>query len=233
MIISKDKYWKSVRKEEQSKNLFLIYLDEVCLKSDKGHKLKLSEQLANEVVREWSADGKISAIKNSFFTKFCFSATDITKKERKAVFDRLVEYGNCDPICYIASEPTKLHLKQENLYSPLIEWAEKFFSLKLNIGTGLLFIEQPPLNANIIKKYLEELDNFHLTAIHELTKSLGSFFTCIALYKNVVSPELAWDVANVEDNFRIEVWGEVEEEKQKKKVDFDHFKDLTKILQMI
>ncbi len=74
MIISKDKYWKSVRKEEQSKNLFLIYLDEVCLKSDKGHKLKLSEQLANEVVREWSADGKLSAIKNSFFTKFCFSA---------------------------------------------------------------------------------------------------------------------------------------------------------------
>ena len=130
MIISKDKYWKSVRKEEQSKNLFLIYLDEVCLKSDKGHKLKLSEQLANEVVREWSADGKLSAIRNSFFTKFCFSATDITKKERETVFGRLVEYGNCDPICYIASEPTKLHLKQENLYSPLIEWAEKFFSIK-------------------------------------------------------------------------------------------------------
>ncbi len=233
MIISKDKYWKSVRKEEQSKNLFLIYLDEVCLKSDKGHKLKLSEQLANEVVREWSADGKLSAIKNSFFTKFCFSAMDITKKEREAVFGRLVEYGNCDPICYIASEPTKLHLKQENLYSPLIEWAEKFFSIKLNKVTGLLFIEQPLLNANIIKKYLEELDNFHLTAIHELTKSLGSFFTCLALYKNVVSPELAWEVANVEDNFRIEVWGEVEEEKQKKNVDFDHFKDLTKILQMI
>ena len=64
MIISKDKYWKRVRKKEQSKNLFLIYLDEVCLKSDKGHKLKLSELLANEVVREWSADGKLSAIKD-------------------------------------------------------------------------------------------------------------------------------------------------------------------------
>ena len=68
MIISKDKYWKSVRKEELSKKLFLIYLDEVCLKSDKGHKLKLSEQLANEVVREWRADGKLSAIKSSFFS---------------------------------------------------------------------------------------------------------------------------------------------------------------------
>ena len=94
-------------------------------------------------------------------------------------------------------------------------------------------MEQPPLNANIIKKYLEELDNFHLTAIHELTKSLGSLFTSLALYKNIVSPEVAWEVANVEDNFRIEVWGEVEEEKQKKNVDFDHFKDLTKILQLI
>ena len=103
----------------------------------------------------------------------------------------------------------------------------------MNIGTGLLIIEQPLLNSNIIKKYLEELDNFHLTAVHELTKSLGSFFTCLALYKNVISLELAWEVANVEDNFRIEVWGEVEEEKQKKNVDFDHFKDLIKILQMI
>ncbi len=233
MIISKNKYWKRVRKEEHSKNLFFIYLDEVCLKSDKGHKLVLSEHLANEVVREWSADGKLSDIKNSLFTKFCFSAIDITKKEREAVFDRLVEYGSCDPICYIASEPKKLHLKQENLYIPLIDWAEKFFSIKLNIGTGLLFVEQPSLNANMIKKYLEELDNFHLTVLHELTKSLGSLFTCLALYKNVISPELAWEVANVEDNFRIEVWGEVEEEKQKKNVDFDHFKDLTKILQMI
>ncbi len=233
MIISKDKYWKTVRKKEQGKNLFFIYLDEVCLKSDKGHKLVLSEQLANEVVREWSADGKLSAIKNSFFTKFCFSATDITKKERETIFGNLVEYANCDPICYIACEPTKLHLKQKNFYSPLIHWAENFFSIKLNIGTGLLYIEQPPLNANIIKKYLEELDNFHLTAIHELTKSLGSLFTSLALYENAVSSELAWEVANVEDNFRIEVWGEVEEEKQKKNIDFDHFKDLTKILQMI
>ena len=128
MIISKDKYWKNVRKEEQRKNLFLIYLDEVCLKSDKGHKLKLSEQLANEVVREWSVDGKLSAIKNSFFTKFCFSATDITKKQREAIFSLLVEYANCDPICYIACEPTNLHLKQKNLYSPLISKGAKYLN---------------------------------------------------------------------------------------------------------
>ena len=69
MIISKDKYWKSVRKKKQSKNLFLIYLDEECLKSDKGHNLMLTEQLATEIVREWSADGKLSAIKNSLYTK--------------------------------------------------------------------------------------------------------------------------------------------------------------------
>ena len=86
MIISKDKYWKRVRKEKQSENLFHIYLDEICLRSDKGHELKLSEQLANEVVREWSADGKLSTIKNRFFTKFCFSATDITNRITVAIF---------------------------------------------------------------------------------------------------------------------------------------------------
>ena len=233
MIISKEKYWKEIRKELFKGNLFRIYLDETRLQSDRGNDIKISERLADEIVREWSAGGKITAIKNSFFTKFCFSATDTTEKEREVILNRLVEYGNCDPICYIASEPKKLHLKQENLYSPLIDWAEKFFSIKLNRATGILFIEQPLLNSGIIKKYLKECDNFHLTAIHELTKSLGSLFTCLALYKNVVSLELAWEVANVEDNFRIEVWGEVKEEKQKKNVDLDHFKDLAKILQMI
>ena len=36
MIISKEKYWKQVRKEEFKNNLFRIYLDETCLQSDHG-----------------------------------------------------------------------------------------------------------------------------------------------------------------------------------------------------
>ena len=123
--------------------------------------------------------------------------------------------------------------KQKSLYSPLIDWAEKFFSIKLNRGPGLIFIEQPSLNSCKIKEYLDRLDNFHLVAINEITKSLGSLFTCVALYKNAISRELAWEVANVEDNFRIEAWGEVEEETLIKNVNFDHFNNLVKILKMI
>ena len=233
MIIGREKYWKNVRKEKQTDNSFCIYLDEICLKSDKGNNIKLSAQLADEVVREWNADGKIDSIKNSFHTKLCFSVADMTKKERENVLGRLVEYGNCDPICYIADQPTKLHLKQKDLYSPLIDWAEKFFLFKLNKGPGLLLIEQPALNSGKIKKYLSGLDNFHLVAINEITKSLGSLFTCVALYKNAISRELAWEVANVEDNFRIEAWGEVEEETLIKNVNCDHFNNLVKILKMI
>ena len=233
MIISKEKYWKHVRKEEFKNNIFRIYLDETCLQSDQGNDIKISERLADEIVREWSVDGKIDSIKNSFFTKFCFSVADFTEKERVAVLDRLLEYGNCDPICYIASQPTKLHLKQEKLYSPLIEWTEKFFSIKLNKASGLLFIEQPLLNSIKIKNYLEDLDKFHLTALHELTKSLGSLFTALALYNKFVSPESAWETANVEDNFRIEVWGEVEEETLIKNVNLEFFNKLVKIINMI
>ena len=233
MIISKEKYWKNVKKEKQADDLFLIYLDDICLKSDNGNNIKLSAPLADEVVREWKADGKVDAIKNSFYTKLCFSVADMTKKERENVLGRLVEYGNCDPICYLADQPTKLHLKQKSLYTPLIDWAEKFLSIKLNKGSRLLFIEQPPLNSGKIKSYLDELDNFHLAAINEITKSLGSLFTCLALYKNAVNQEFAWEVANVEDNFRIEVWGEVEEETLIKKVNFDHFNSLVNILKMI
>ena len=40
MIIGKEKYWENVRKEKQGNNLFLIYLDEKCLKSDLGNNIK-------------------------------------------------------------------------------------------------------------------------------------------------------------------------------------------------
>ena len=120
MIIGREKYWKNVRKEEQNNNLFLIYLDEICLKSDQGNNIKLPAKLADEVVREWNAEGKIDAIKNSFYTKFCFSVIDMTKKEKEGVVGRLVEYGNCDPICYIADEPKKLHIQQKKLYDCLL-----------------------------------------------------------------------------------------------------------------
>ena len=132
MIIGREKYWKNVKKEKQDDNLFLIFLDEICLKSDQGNNIKLSAPLVDEVVREWKVDGKIDAIKNSFHTKLCFSVADMTKKERENVLGRLVEYGNCDPICYIADQPKRLHLKQKSLYSPLICWAENFLSMKLN-----------------------------------------------------------------------------------------------------
>ncbi len=57
MIIGKEKYWKNVRKEKQGDNLFLIYLDEKCLKSDQINDIRLPAQLADEVVREWNVDG--------------------------------------------------------------------------------------------------------------------------------------------------------------------------------
>ena len=233
MVTGRKRYWKIVRKEQLSDNLFQIYLDEVLLKTDKGNEISMSERLADEMVKEWSSEGKIDTIKNSFFTKFCFSVVDITEKEREAVFGSLAEYGNCDPICYIADQPMKLHLKQKDLYKPLIDWTEKFLSIKLNKASGLSYVEQPSENPGKIKKYLEELNNFHLTAIHEITKSLGSLFTCLAFYNNIISPELSWEVANVEDNFRIEVWGEVDEEMLAKKSNLDHFKCLVKLLQMI
>ena len=233
MIIGREKYWKTVRKKEQGNSIFQIYLDEIRLKSDQGNNIQLPTKLADEVVREWNADGKIDTIKNGFYTKLCFSVIDMTQKDRENVVSRLVAYGNCDPICYIADEPKKLHIKQRKLYDPLIHWAQKFLSIKLNKGPGLMFVEQPSPNSGNIKKFLEELDNFHLTAIHELAKSLGSLFTSLALYNNIVSPELAWEVANVEDNFRMELWGEVEEETLIRTKNYDHFNNVVKILKMI
>ena len=163
----------------------------------------------------------ISAIQ----TNFCIEKLT---SEYDAKPSKPLEYG-----LYLENNWYKLNLKQEKLYNPLIEWAEKCLSIKLNKAPGLLFVEQPILNSIKIKNYVEDLDNFQLTALHELTKCLGSLFTALALYNKFVSPDQAWEIANVEDNFRIEIWGEVEEEMVIKNINLEFFNNIGKILNMI
>ena len=69
--------------------------------------------------------------------------------------------------------------------------------------------------------------------MYELTNLTGSFFIATAVFIGFVKAKDAWNASVIEDNYRIERWGEVEEEvavsKNKKEYFFSFVKLMDKL----
>jgi chaperone required for assembly of F1-ATPase len=214
MILQKKKSWKSVRISRVVNSTYEILLDKVRLKTEREVSIQVPKKLALSVSREWRAHEDITQIKKKFHTSFCFSVFDNTLIHKKKMLQTMLEYADCDLICYLADKPSALVNKQTKNFLPFIKLAESFFSINLNLGKGVLHIKQNSKNQRKIMAYLEKLSVFEITLLYELTNLTGSFFISTALVRGICRPTDAWRASNIEDSYRIKIWGSVEEESQ-------------------
>ncbi len=212
MIIKKVNNWKTVTVSKTKGSAYNVLLDNKYLLSELGNIIELPKRLAVSVAKEWRRNQDVEKIKKEFYTKFCLSVFDHTSPSRLKVLQTILEYADCDLVCYLAENPIELVERQKKLFARYIDWADEFLEIKLRIGTGIKHVKQNRRNEAKIKRYLEKLNNFELTIVYELTSLTGSFFIAAAFFIGVVKAKDAWNASVIEDTYRIELWGEVEEE---------------------
>ena len=212
MIIKKVNNWKTVTISKTRGSSYRVLLDNDHLLTDLGNIIDLPKKLALSVANEWRSNQDVETIKKKFHTKFCFSVFDHTVPLRSKVLQTILEYADCDLVCYLAENPIELVERQKKLFARYIDWADEFLGIKLRTGAGIKHVKQNSKNEVKIKRYLEKLNNFELTIVYELTNLTGSFFIATAVFIGVVKARDAWNASVIEDTYRIELWGEVEEE---------------------
>ena len=231
--MKKAKSWKTVNILTARSATYNVLLDKDKLLSDLGNIIELPEKLAISVANEWRSNQDVEEIKKKFHTKFCFSVFDHTAPSRLKVLQTILEYADCDLVCYLAEKPIELVEKQKKMFASYIDWANEFLGIKLITGRGINYVKQNSTNEFKIKRYLEQLNDFELTIVYELTNLTGSFFIAAAVFSGVVKAKGAWDASIIEDTYRIELWGEVEEEtvisKNKKEYFFSFVKLIDKL----
>jgi chaperone required for assembly of F1-ATPase len=62
-----------------------------------------------------------------------------------------------------------------------------------------------------LREPLEAMDDFELTAFHDLVVLSGSLVLALAVAQGRLSAEEAWRLSRVDEDFQIEEWGEDEE----------------------
>jgi chaperone required for assembly of F1-ATPase len=167
--------------------------------------------LAAAIAEEWHAQGERIDPETMKLTKLANSAIDGVFGREEAVIDDIVAHAASDLICYRADGPQGLAAAQEAHWTPIIDWAGDMLEAPLTPTEGVVHVPQPEASLDRIRKHLEDLDAFSLTALHEMTALTRSALLALAVALGRLTPEEAWKAAHVDEDWQIAQWGEDEE----------------------
>jgi chaperone required for assembly of F1-ATPase len=187
---------------------FVLTLDSRPARTPGKHPLVVpTEALAGELAAEWAAQAERIDPATMPLTRIVNVARDRVAGEMAEVRADIVRYAGSDLICYRASGPDSLVDRQNEIWSPLIDWARNDLGVRLILVEGIVHVPQEPGAMIEIDRAVAPLDTLHLAALHTATTLTGSAIIALALQRGRLSAEEAWAAAHVDEDWQMEHWG--------------------------
>lgn len=170
--------------------------------------------MAQAIAVEWDAQEKLIDPRTMPVTRGANAAIDKIRTQRHEVVTLLAEYGDTDLLCYRAAGPEGLIQRQAAAWDPILGWAADHLGVRLSVGTGVMYFEQHP---EALARMTEELvahDDFALAGVHDLISISGSLVLALGVTKGRITPQEAWALSRLDEDWQISLWGEDEEAAQ-------------------
>jgi chaperone required for assembly of F1-ATPase len=172
--------------------------------------------LAEAIAAEWQGQGETVSPLTLPLTRLVSTAIDRVTPRRAEVVAEIANYATTDLLCYRSAEPPELVERQTRLWQPLLDWAEACYGAALRVTEGITPIPQAPAALAAIERAIAAHEPMRLVALHLATTSCGSIVLGLALLAGRITPEEAFVVAQIEESFEIERWGEDAEQTQRR-----------------
>lgn len=170
-----------------------------------------ARDLAEAIAGEWAVQGDKVDPLSMPLTQLANTALDRIPTTRPAVVDDILSYGDTDLVCYRATDPPELVVRQVRRWGPMLDWAEKRLGVRLETTTGLAALRQPPGYHEALRAAVQPLDDFSLAGMHLATGVSGSVLLALALVEAEADAEAAYEAAMVDDIHQLDRWGEDKE----------------------
>jgi len=205
------RFWTEVTTEAQEAGHGIL-LDGRSLRTPAGQPLVVpTEALAGRIAAEWqSAEDEIDP-RRMPFTRSANSALDTVAAHRDHIVGTLSAYGGSDLICYRAERPAELAARQAEAWDPLLDWAATALSAPLTPIAGLMPHPQPEASLDRLTGEVAALDDFRLTALHDLVTLSGSLVIGLSVVHGARGAEAAWAASRIDEEYQSEQWGRDEE----------------------
>jgi chaperone required for assembly of F1-ATPase len=191
---------------------FTVQLDGKAVRTPlKAPLLVPTKALAEAIAAEWQAvQGKVDPSVMPF-TRTANSAIDKVAPQHAEVADMLAAYGGSDLLCYRATGPEELILRQAQGWDPLLDWSAAALDAPLAATTGVMHIPQDRASLAALSDAVHALSPVQLAAFHDLVALSGSLVLAFAVTRGRLPAAEAWTLSRIDENWQIELWGEDEE----------------------
>jgi chaperone required for assembly of F1-ATPase len=211
-----------------------VVLDSRPVKTPSRASLVLPTQaLAEAVAAEWEAQGPRIDPATMPMTRLANTAIDRAAPRRNEVVDQLLAYGETDLLCYRAEWPEKLTILQAQAWDPVLDWLRVEVGADLRVVAGVIPTPQSDEALAALDKAVRSLDEFTLTAMHEMTSLTVSLVLSLAVVRAHMSAEDAWRAAHVDEDWQIGQWGEDASARQRREAQWDDMTAAARFLALL
>lgn len=164
--------------------------------------------LAQAVAEEWRAQGETVDPASMPFTGLANAAIDHIVPNRAQFAAGIARYGESDLLCYRAHSPEMLVARQAAAWDPLLDWARARYDVAFVVTQGILPVAQPEATLARLHAAVAMHDPFRLAGLSTLVTLSGSLVCGLAVVENSHSAEAIWPIAEIDEAWQVEQWGE-------------------------
>jgi chaperone required for assembly of F1-ATPase len=163
-------------------------------------------EIAKAIAAEWQGQGDVIDPAKMPLTRLANAIIDGVAESRDAVAAEIAKYLATDLVVYRAASPPELVERQRRYWDPILDWAERALGARFVPTEGVTHIAQPQLALDAARAAIPH-DPWRLGAMHAATTLAGSALIALALAREFLSAEDAWQAAHVDENWNMEQWG--------------------------
>ncbi|XP_062913431.1 ATP synthase mitochondrial F1 complex assembly factor 2 [Mobula hypostoma] len=212
LAAERKKFYENVSISQGEGGTFEINLDRRKLKTPQGKLFTVpSESLAIAVATEWQSQGDVLQFFTMHLTTLCNTALDNpTQRTKEQLIRSALKFLDTDMVCYRVVEPPGLVELQKNEWDPVVEWIENRYNVEIGFSTNILGPNIPSKSKETFEKHLSSYNFWALIGLEYVIQQLKSVVLSLNLIDRNLSVEKAVWLSRLEEQFQIEVWGNVE-----------------------
>jgi len=219
------RFYKTVSVDLLDEGGYMIQLDGRPIKTPLKQTLGVhSFSLAKAIAKEWDDQKDEIDLEGMLFTKLSHTTLDRVRAMNQDVLDEILSFAGSDLLCYRATEPNSLVVREQERWDPFLSWFESTYNIKMKTVCGIVHEEQNLEDLRKIADLLGTLDDFSLTAVHNITSLTGSALLALALVLGDWTSHEIWAAAFIDEDYQMERWGgdeEVIRRREMRRAEFD------------
>jgi chaperone required for assembly of F1-ATPase len=167
-----------------------------------------TRKLAEAIAAEWAAQKKtIEAATMPLWVLACRARDDVAPARERTV-DDVAGFARTDLLCYRATHPEDLIVRQRDCWQPLLDWVARECDAPLKVTAGIVFEAQPEGALAALRRAVAAHDDHRLAALAQAARASGSLVLALALSKGRITGAQAVELSLLDELYQIEKWGD-------------------------